>query len=160
MSVEKCGTPFSRDKYIQGAIELTVEGVRILGCEESDTIDALWSLIVTDLERFVAGEDVVIRFPERRYMLALKRASRGRVVVRFVDIDRVRTAVGRTRSVLEALASGAADFFNAVLSTHPVDEWTYRRDLNAAVRLYEQSQANSSVSSSGSRVNPSITGRA
>ncbi|WP_327105065.1 hypothetical protein [Nonomuraea glycinis] len=138
--VEKCGTHFSRDNYVQGAIELTVDGVQVLGDEESDTIDALWSLIVTDLESFLAGEDVVIRFPERRYILALERASGGRVVVRFVDGDRVRTAVGRTRSVLEALTSGAVDFFNAVLSTYPVEEWTYRRDLNAAVRLYEQSR--------------------
>lgn len=137
--VESCDVQFCRDRCIQGVIEFYVDGIRILGHEDVDTIDALWSLMLTSLKTFIGGEDVVINFPECRYMLVLKRISGGRVVVKFVDRDEERVASGRIRNVLEALTRGAVDFFEAALNTLPVDEWTYRRDFNAAVRLHEES---------------------
>ncbi|WP_189545493.1 hypothetical protein [Streptomyces gelaticus] len=136
--IESCGISFSRDRRIQGAIEFCVDGVQIFGRNDIDTIDALWSLILTYLEHFIAGEGGVLNFPERSFMLDLKRVSGGNVVVKFVGRDEKRTALSREKAVLGALASGAVEFFSAVLNSSPKEEWSYRRDLGAAVRLHEE----------------------
>ncbi|MEV5505628.1 hypothetical protein [Streptomyces orinoci] len=134
-SVQECNTRFSRDKYVQGVIELDINHIRILGCKEGDTIDALWSLLVTALENFCDGRDFVMPFPERCFVLSLSRLSGGRVVVKLEsDVER-RVAVGDARDVVEALAKGAVEFFQAVLRTSPKEEWSYRRDLNRATLI-------------------------
>ncbi|MEU5992344.1 hypothetical protein ABZ806_25520 [Spirillospora sp. NPDC047418] len=133
--VEGCGISFSRDDYVQGAIELHVDGVLIIGRDEIDTIDALWSLLLTYLERFAAGGGGVFNFPERRYVLNLKRVSGARVLVTFESgLDR-RRAVASEKSVVCGLAAGAVKFFGAVLSFAPIAEWSYRRDFNLAMEM-------------------------
>ncbi|MGI5420484.1 hypothetical protein [Actinomadura luteofluorescens] len=136
--VEGCGLSFSRDDHVQGAIELHVNGVPILGRDEIDTIDALWSLLLTYLERFAAGKEEVFNFPERRWTLNLERVSGARVLVTFEDgLDRRRT-VASEKSVVCGLAAGAVKFFGAVLSFAPIEEWSYRRDFNLAMKMRAQ----------------------
>ncbi|GAA4372888.1 hypothetical protein GCM10023088_27050 [Actinomadura verrucosospora] len=133
--VEGCGLSFSRDDRVQGAIELRVNEVPILGRDEVDTIDALWSLLLTYLENFAAGREEVFNFPERRFMLNLKRVSGARVLVTFENgLDR-RRVVASEKSVVCGLAAGAVKFFGAVLSFAPKEEWSYRRDFDLAMKM-------------------------
>ncbi|WP_143662725.1 hypothetical protein [Streptomyces sp. CB03238] len=136
--VETCGIRFCRDRRIQGAIDLQVNDTPILGRSETDTIDALWSLILTYLEHFMAGEDRVLSFPERSFTLDLKRVSGGNVVVRYANQEEKRAALISEKEILKALTSGAIKFFDAALKSSPNDEWSYRRDFNTAVRLHEE----------------------
>ncbi|MEV0660615.1 hypothetical protein ACIBI3_12400 [Actinomadura luteofluorescens] len=133
--VERCGLSFTRDDRVQGAIELPVNGVPILGRDEIDTIDALWSLLLTYLDRFAADGEEVFNFPERRWALNLKRVSGARVLVTFENgLDR-RRAVASEKSVVCGLAAGAVRFFGAVLNFAPKEEWSYRRDFNLAMKM-------------------------
>ncbi|MFJ7126589.1 hypothetical protein [Streptomyces sp. NPDC098101] len=138
VEVGECHLDFARDRRVQGFVEIRVGGVLILGRENSDTIDALWSLLLAFLEDFLEGGEGALRFPERRYVLGLKRIPGGNVVVKFEDQEERRTALGREKDVLEGLLSGAVDFFGSVLETFPKEEWSYRRDFNTAVRLSEE----------------------
>ncbi|MEV6398104.1 hypothetical protein AB0M39_25585 [Streptomyces sp. NPDC051907] len=99
---------------------------------------ALWSLLLTYIEGFMAGQSGELNFPERRFTFALKRVACGRILVKFADREGKRAVLSREKDVLEALASGAVEFFSAILDGSPKDEWSYRRDLNAAVRLQEE----------------------
>ncbi|MFI6765427.1 hypothetical protein [Streptomyces sp. NPDC050355] len=136
--VESCGISFSRDRRTQGGIELYVDDSLILRSSDTDTIDALWSLILTYIEGFMAGRSGVLNFPERRFTFGLKKMDRGNILVKFADREERRAALSREKDVLEALTSGAVEFFSAVLDSSPKDEWSYRRDLNAALRLHEE----------------------
>ncbi|MFI1535975.1 hypothetical protein [Streptomyces anandii] len=135
---DSCGISFSRDRHVQGAIELRLKGVLILGQDEVDTIDALWSLLLTYLENFIAGGQGTFSFPERRFTLVLKRMPGGAVAVKFTNEGIRRSVVLSEKSALRVLTSGAVEFFSAVLRCSPKDEWSYRRDLNTAVRLREE----------------------
>lgn len=90
-----CGIQFSRDRHVQGVIELRVGGVRVLRREEIDTIDVLWPLPVTYIWRFMGGQDVKLPFPERRYIFLLKGKSGRRIAVEFDDMGEKRTGVDR-----------------------------------------------------------------
>ncbi|MFE7114038.1 hypothetical protein ACFU99_01245 [Streptomyces sp. NPDC057654] len=136
-SIDTCDIEFHRDRRTQGGIELYVDDTLVLGRKETDTVDALWSLILTYIEGFQAGSTGVVNFPERRFTFSLTRMPRGNVLVRFTDREVKRTALGREKEVLEALTSGAVEFFNAVLNSSPKDEWSYRRDFNTATRLHD-----------------------
>ncbi|MGW6965864.1 hypothetical protein ACWGET_17655 [Streptomyces zaomyceticus] len=138
VSIDLSGNEFHRDRYVQGAVEFRVGDVLLLGRENIDTIDALWSLMLSCLEAFMAGGTGVLRFPERMYVLTLKRIRPGNVLVRFDGPVEKRTAAGNEKDVLDGLLAGAVDFFAAVLESSPKDEWSYRRDLNAALRLREE----------------------
>ncbi|MFH9246528.1 hypothetical protein ACH4LK_13965 [Streptomyces lydicus] len=136
--IEFAGIIFSRDRRIQGGIELYVGDSLILGRSDTDTIDALWSLLLTYIEGFMAGRSGVLNFPERRFTFSLKKMGRGEILAKFTDREEKRAAVGREKDVLEALTSGAVEFFSALLGFSPRDDWSYRRDLNTAQRLHAE----------------------
>ncbi|WP_328381808.1 hypothetical protein OHS81_01895 [Streptomyces sp. NBC_00400] len=129
---------FSRDQRIQGGIELHIGDTLILGRSDTDTIDALWSLILTYIEGFMKDRSGVLNFPERGFMFSLKKMGHGDALVKFTDREDKRAAVGREKDILAALTSGAVEFFSAVLDSSPKDDWSYRRDLNTAQRLYAE----------------------
>lgn len=135
---ETCRVEFSRDRRIQGAIEFQVNGQTILGRDDTDTIDALWSLLLNYLEGYVGGRRGVLNFPERRFVLSLEKKGRGNVLVKFSDRDDGRAALVGEKDVLCALVSGAIEFFSVTIASSPRDEWSYRRDLNSAVRLRQE----------------------
>ncbi|GIG93225.1 hypothetical protein [Plantactinospora endophytica] len=139
--VGACEITFARDRRVQGFIQLYIDDHLILGPDTNDTIDALWSLMVTYVADFMQGRIGVLNFPERRFTFALDRVGRGNALVRFVDQEEKRTALSGEKELLEALTSGAVEFFSAVLESSPIDEWSYRRDLNTALRLRQECSA-------------------
>ncbi|MET9345893.1 hypothetical protein [Streptomyces termitum] len=135
--IEQARPVFGRGLHVQGAVELGIDGAEVLTRAEVDTIDALWSLLLTCLGNFLESGHGVLRFPERAYSLTFERAAGRRVVLRFAGPNAKRSASGGEREVMDALLSGAAEFFRAVLASSPRDEWGYRRDLAAALALRE-----------------------
>lgn len=67
--------------YVEGAIELVVEGVEIFGLPEWDLVDQLWAYICEMLGKFRTQNQVQISFPDTPIDFVLKRSSPGRVLV-------------------------------------------------------------------------------
>ncbi|WP_370945089.1 hypothetical protein AB5J62_39220 [Amycolatopsis sp. cg5] len=77
----ECVTSPRDPDYVEGAIELVVEGVEIFGLPEWDLVDQLWAYICEMLARFRAENQVQISFPDSPIDFILKRSSPGRVLV-------------------------------------------------------------------------------
>ncbi|MFE1347115.1 hypothetical protein [Streptomyces sp. NPDC058757] len=135
VGIEESQAVFGRDLYVQGSVELRVNGVVILDRDNVDTVDALWSLFLACLGDFLEKGYGVLRFPECAYVLTLERVTGGRIVLKFEGPNAKRSASGGEREVMDGLLLGAAEFFQAVLDTSPRDEWGYRRDLGTALLL-------------------------
>ncbi|MHA7957817.1 hypothetical protein ACX9I7_08655 [Streptomyces sp. L500] len=110
----------------------------MLGRGESDTINALWPLFLGALEKFAAGKDSVLSFPGRRFEMGLSRIHGGKVKVRVEGSEGKRVTVGNADKLIKSLTKGAADFFQVSLDTSSRAEWSYRRDLNAALSNLER----------------------
>ncbi|MFJ6406304.1 hypothetical protein ACIQK9_12390 [Streptomyces hydrogenans] len=135
VGIEESRAVFGRDLYVQGSVELCVDGVVILARDDVDTIDSLWSFFLACLDDFLKRGYGVLRFPECAYVLTLKRVAGGRVVMKFEGPNKNRSALGGEREVIDGLLLGAVEFFQSVLDSSPRDEWGYRRDLGAALLL-------------------------
>jgi hypothetical protein len=59
-------------RHIDGAIELVVEGVTIMGQEQWDLIDQLWIYIVNGLEQVVNAKPYQSSFPDSSTALSLQ----------------------------------------------------------------------------------------
>lgn len=56
--------PPKRLNYIEGAIELSIDGHPIFSKDEWDLVDQLWAYLVDAAQRIAAGEDVRMPFPD------------------------------------------------------------------------------------------------
>lgn len=93
--------------YVEGAIELVVENVEILGLSEWDLVDQLWAYIVEMLHRFRVEDRVGISFPDSPIKLTLQRTSPGRVLVSR-ESDETRRIVAIESELIETLTEEAA----------------------------------------------------
>lgn len=59
-------------KHIDGAIELTVDGIPLIVKEQWDLVDQLWIYIVNGVEKVVNGESYTSSFPDSSTELSLK----------------------------------------------------------------------------------------
>jgi hypothetical protein len=56
--------PPKRLNYIEGAIELSIDGHPIITKDEWDLVDQLWAYLVNAVQRVAAGRDAQMPFPD------------------------------------------------------------------------------------------------
>lgn len=124
------------EDYIEGAIELSIDGRSLLTRAEWDCIDQLWAYLVAGLASLQAGKPFKTYFPDQPIELAFSPDARsGRVKVQ-VTINRNRNRVDVFTSLpvfIKELARAARFFFEQMQELLPKP--TYARLLSEVSRL-------------------------
>ncbi|MEU0466983.1 hypothetical protein ABZ215_23530 [Amycolatopsis sp. NPDC006131] len=116
--------------YVEGAIELVIDGVEIMGLTHWDLVDQLWAYICTLLARLPAEQRVSTLFPDMPVEFAIERIGGGRVLVSCSGGREVRrTSVGEAELV-EALSAGARHALGLLSALLPENAEDYRHDLS------------------------------
>src|SRR5687767_8190020 len=72
-------TPADPD-YIEGAVELTIDGTTIIGTAEWDYVDQLWAYLADMLHELTTGDAASTYFPDQPIRLTFERTA-GRILV-------------------------------------------------------------------------------
>lgn len=89
VQVETCTDHPTDPDYVEGAIEIVVDGVEIVGRREWDYIDQLWSYIADMVEALRSHGTASTYYPDQPIRLEFKREG-SRVVVASQDGEWVR----------------------------------------------------------------------
>ena len=96
--------------YINGAIELNVDGVVVLDCNMWDLIDQLWSYITRMLEKFRSADKASFYFPDQPLKISLERIKRKGYVKITSHAEVRRSAVTREDDLIGSLKAAGIEF--------------------------------------------------
>jgi len=113
--VEQWHGPLAEPDYVDGAIELVVDGVAILDQGVWDLVDFLWEGIVEALEALQARDAFDMPFPDQPLDLRFRRLPRGRLRL-VLDLPGVARAVEcALEEFVAAVVPAAASFFGHLM---------------------------------------------
>jgi hypothetical protein len=116
--VAECTDPPADVDYVEGAVEITVDGVEIIGCREWDYVNQLRSYLSVAAEELGATGAAHTYFPDQPIKLELQRQG-NRVLISSTVGDQVRRAsVERTEFAAVLKATGLR-FFDEITSLVP-----------------------------------------
>jgi hypothetical protein len=146
--LEKFACPLPDEDYVEGAIELSIDGRSLLTRAEWDCIDQLWAYLVDGLVSLQDGKPFKTYFPDQPIEMAFTPDARsGRVMVQ-VTINRNRVDVSTSLPVfITELARAARRFFEQMQGLLP--KATYAQILCEISRL-EKTQASRTANSKSS----------
>jgi hypothetical protein len=120
--------------YVEGAIAMTVNGVRILDQDLWDYVDQLWAYISDMVLKLATEDEASTYFPDQPIRLSFKRVAGGLVLVS-LSYDDVRRAVSADeREFLAALRRCGMEFFTRMMELLPENAAVYD---SALTRLTE-----------------------
>jgi hypothetical protein len=121
--------------YVEGAIELVVDGIEVIGQAEWDLVDQLWAYIADMLKQLREKNEVRTGFPDAARDLVIRRTSPGRVLVA-CESSNPRQAPAVEADLVRALAEAGIAFFEKVSKLLPENVSAYdlaTDDLRQAV---------------------------
>ena len=133
--IEEATTRPPDPDYVEGAIELTVNGTPIITTEEWDYVDQLWAYIANVLEELHATGTGSTDFPDQPIELVFERQG-GRVLVSCrIDEDDVRRASADEEELLVALREAGGRFFTRMAELVPelTDRYRFERERLVAL---------------------------
>ena len=110
--VEEFVGPLQDRYYVNGAIDLAIDGIQILDVSHWDLINQLWEYFVDGLEIVCRGESFETYFPDQPLKFSIKPIRGNRVLVVRDGPDRVSVAVKRDE-LLAAFVEGATRFLKS-----------------------------------------------
>ncbi|MEV2273329.1 hypothetical protein [Nonomuraea africana] len=110
-SIDQIDTPPQDLDYIEGYIELTINGIVILDKELWDYVDQLWAYISNMILALRKSNEASTYFPDQPIKLTLRRQSQGRILVECQIEDELRSTSAVEREVIEALQTSGLAFF-------------------------------------------------
>jgi hypothetical protein len=115
--------------YIEGAIELVVDGTTVIGTEEWDYVDQLWAYVADMVEDLRAGEDLAeTYFPDQPIRLAFERTD-GEVLITAELDEEVRHALVPEQELITALDAAARRFFEKMTHLAGANATSYKEIL-------------------------------
>ncbi|MEU8001040.1 hypothetical protein AB0B66_07750 [Catellatospora sp. NPDC049111] len=125
LPVEEQVQPLSDSDYIEGAIEMNINGTEIIGRSEWDYVDQLWSYLASMVHSLRSEERAETHFPDQPVLLEFERLGRDlRISCRSGDV--VRQARTSESELLDTLASAGRSFFANMSRLVPANAGSYR----------------------------------
>lgn len=118
------------DLHIEGAIELTVNGVAVLDTTLWDDVDQLWAYIATMVETLSHADSAMTYFPDQPIEFAITRTGGRKVRVSARIGDEVRGAVADEDEFLSALRQAGPEFFTTMSRLVPANAPMYRNSID------------------------------
>ncbi|MFC5746924.1 hypothetical protein [Actinomadura rugatobispora] len=113
------------ERYIDGALEMTVNGVRIIDVAMWDYIDQLWAYICTMAADLQATGEASTGFPDQALKLSFERQGRNRVLVTLTGTNVHRAASAAEDELVAALREAGSAFFTELARVLPHDGGSY-----------------------------------
>lgn len=125
--------PLEDRNYVEGALELIIDGKTVSDISYNDLIDQFWAYIIGCLEKVVAGERGETFWPDQPIKLAFSPIPANKVLVeRSGSSDPDVRVVVDTFDLVDALLAGASEFFRVYL---PLSDWNPADVLEPLERL-------------------------
>lgn len=106
--------PLEDQYYVEGALELTIDGKMISNLRYFDLIDQLWAYIVQCLEKVVAGQKAETYWPDQPIRLSMTPLPNNKLMIeRSGTSDPDVKVVADKLDVIDGLLAGAFEFFRA-----------------------------------------------
>ncbi|MBI0376537.1 hypothetical protein JBE27_09680 [Streptomyces albiflaviniger] len=135
VAVEQAQFRIPDPDYIEGALELEVNGVAILSLADWDYVDQLWSYLINVLEEYSESGVASTRLPDQPTKLTLSRQGKGYVLVR---VDRGKTSqssVVEESEFVSGLKESGGLFFTRMAGILPESEGYYISERDRLLRL-------------------------
>lgn len=130
--VTSATAPPADPDYIEGAIELVVDGRTMIGRAEWDYVDQLWAYLVELVGTFEESGTAQTYFPDQPVSVTLGRISDERALLTVqVGANVRRASVGQAEFV-GTIRRAAIEFFQAMIPLLPANADAYRTSIDAA----------------------------
>ncbi|CAD5609073.1 hypothetical protein [Escherichia coli] len=120
----------SNINYIEGALELSINGVVLIDKTMWDYIDQLWAYIVNGVENILNDEPFETYFPDQP--IKLKVIPSNENIIFSVECDTEKKVFVNRKYFIETMASSAIEFFDFLRKNHQSFDSDYK---NILVRL-------------------------
>lgn len=118
--------------YVEGAIELVVDGRTMIGQAEWDYVDQLWAYLVELVGTFEESGTAQTYFPDQPISVTLARINDDRALLTVEVRPDVRRASVLRAEFADTIRRAAIDFFQAMIPLLPTNADTYRTAIDAA----------------------------
>lgn len=132
--VSECATAPPDVLYIEGAIELVVNGTTVIDKSMWDYVDQLWAYLVNIVGDFEEAGEAHTYFPDQPIGLAIKGLSEGRTLVTVQAGSARREATIETAELVPALKGAAIAFFQQMIRLVPQNRDSYQAAIEQASR--------------------------
>jgi hypothetical protein len=116
-------------RYVEGAVELTVEGVELFGLPEWDLVDQLWAYLCNLLAEFQTKDSVRTGFPDSAIDLSLRRLPAGRVLVTCEMLAETRRVAVAEEEFVRVLSADARSVLARMSRLLPENSAGYEKAL-------------------------------
>jgi hypothetical protein len=109
-------------QYIEGALEVVVDRVPLIGMDAWDYVDELWAYLIDASLRAAGGAEASLFFPDQPIEVTLHPLSGSRLeiaVIRSAKAKRVRVAMGE---FMDVLCDAAELFFRRMVALVPENQ--------------------------------------
>jgi hypothetical protein len=106
-------------RYVEGAIELTIDGVPILDTVMWDYVDQLWAYISDMVLSLGERGEASTYFPDQPIKFSFHRQGKSRVLVTLEINDNIRTASIEQGELVAALRIHGSAFFHKMIELLP-----------------------------------------
>jgi hypothetical protein len=115
--------------YIEGAIELQIDGVEIIGKREWDYVDQLWAYISSMMKSLASAPVAETYFPDQPILLKFRRNG-PQILVSSEVGDVTRQANADHVEFIAALRTAGTDFFTRMSELVPANADVYQIALS------------------------------
>ena len=126
--VGECQVPPPDPDYIEGALEITIDGVEIIGKPEWDYVDQLWAYLATMVGQLRASGEATTYLPDQPIELSLT-ASDGLVRVASLVGGQVRAGLVDEVEFLATVRAEGRAAFTELTRLAAVNAASYRLSL-------------------------------
>jgi len=133
---EDWSTTFDDCDYIEGGLELSIDGVPLITLEMWDYIDQLWEYIVDLFDRALATGSSAVFFPDQPIELTLQYVPRpGLFIVGVSRTARKVVATADSADIVAAICGAGDRFFRLMMKLAPVNDASYAEVLKRIDRI-------------------------
>lgn len=115
--------------YIEGAIDLRINGVVVVDMSMWDYVDQLWSYIITMMLELRTAQEAKTYFPDQPVELKFSRVGGRRVLVSCDPGDGRRAAAVELVDFVQEMSNSAMNFFQALSKLIPENSVAYALQL-------------------------------
>ena len=126
--VDACEAPPADPYYIEGAVELNIDGVEIIGRPEWDYVDQLWAYIANMMHALRTQDKASTYFPDQPILLTFERRG-NRVVVSAEAGESTRRASADESELFAAVRTAGREFFEKMSDLVPSNPGGYQISL-------------------------------
>ncbi|GEB48683.1 hypothetical protein [Streptomyces cacaoi] len=112
-------------RHVEGAIDLTINGVQILDRELWDDVDHLWAYICNMVSDFRHSDEVATYFPDQPIRFGFKQVGGGMLLVSLTYDDVRRVASVSESEFVATLQRAGTEFFTKMKELLPESDAVY-----------------------------------